>query len=135
MFRQRGQQRPRFLEFAERLQNAFVQLVNRTLRFRVEPPDGLDFVAEELNAHRLLLLRRKNVEDAAADGVLAHHLDRIAALIPDAFEMHRQIVQRHFVMHFENLRQLAIPGGRLRSHERRRHRNDRDAGLAIRQTA
>ena len=45
--------------------------VERALRERREGADGLDLVAEELDAERLAPRRREDVDDAAADGELA----------------------------------------------------------------
>ena len=111
MPRQFGEQRPRFLKLGERLQHALVQLMNGALRFRIESADGFDFVAEKLDAHGLGLFGREHIENAAADRVLAGHFHWIAALVADAFEVRGEVVERHFVMYAERLRELAVIGG------------------------
>ena len=61
----------------------------------------MDSISSPKNSMRTgcVLLGRKNVENAAADGIFAHHFDRIAALVADAFEVRGEIVERHFVVH------------------------------------
>src|ERR1700736_140535 len=47
--------------------------------------NGFDLVAEELDAHGLRLVRREDIEDAAANGVLAHHFHGVTLRVADAF--------------------------------------------------
>ena len=106
MLRQIEQQLPRPLELRQRSQHALVQLVNRPLRLRVEPPDRLNLIPEKLHPHRLRLIRRKHIQNAAPYGELPHHLHRILPLITDALQMRRQIVQRDLLMHLQRQRKL-----------------------------
>ena len=46
-----------------------------------EGPDLLDLVAEELDPDRVLLRRREDVDDAAADGELAAPLDQVDPVV------------------------------------------------------
>jgi hypothetical protein len=48
-----------------------IDRLDRSLRRCVVPPHRLNRVADELESDRLRLARRKNVDDAAADGELA----------------------------------------------------------------
>ena len=43
----------------------------------------------------LLGFRRKHVQDAAANRIFADHLDRIAALVTDAFEVRDHVFERN----------------------------------------
>ena len=43
----------------------------------IELADGLHFIAEELDAHRTVGFRRVDIENAAAQGVLAWHFDHV----------------------------------------------------------
>ena len=61
------------------------------------------------------------------------HFDRIAAFIADAFEVRGQIVQRHFVVHAERLRQLPVIRGGLGARERGGNRRERDPFVAVRE--
>ena len=62
--------------FAGRQHHQLLQAPQGPLGRRIEPADGLHFVAPELQAHRLLIERRKQVDDAAPDAEIApvlHH--------------------------------------------------------------
>ena len=52
-------------------------LVDAQLRSRVELPDGLDFVPEELDAERVVEGVGKHIDDAATDCVSAWFIDKI----------------------------------------------------------
>ena len=83
--------------FDEREKQRFLRLHDGALCLRIEAAHGLDLVAEELDAHRLFGFWRKDVEDAAAHGELADHLDRIALLVADAAQMRDHVFEREFV--------------------------------------
>ena len=57
--------------FIGRLQNQRVDTFQTFLGHRVERPQRLDFVTEQIDAQRQGLSRRENIDDAAADGVFA----------------------------------------------------------------
>ncbi len=59
------------------------ELHDGALALDVEAADGFDLVAEEFDAQRARVLGGEDVEDAAADGVLAGHLHRFALLVAD----------------------------------------------------
>ena len=56
----------------------------RALRFGIELADGFDLVAEELDAHGAVGFGRVDIEDAAAAGELARHLDQVHLGVADA---------------------------------------------------
>lgn len=62
----------------------------------VEFADGLDGVAEELDAHGALRFRGENIDDAAADGKMSGKLDHFGARVADAREMGDQFFVRNF---------------------------------------
>ena len=66
------------------------------LRFDVEAADGFDLVAEKFDAQRARALGGKYVENAAADGILADHFDRIALFVADGLQMRFDGVERQF---------------------------------------
>ncbi len=66
---------------------ALVELGAGALGLGVEFADGLDLVAEEVDADGAVLLGGVDVDDAAADGDLAGHLDDIDAGVADGEEM------------------------------------------------
>ncbi len=66
-----------------------------------------------------------------ADGIFTDHFHRIAALVADAFEMRGEIVERHFVVQAQRLRQLTVVVRRFGTRERRGDRRERNAAVAI----
>ena len=98
----------------------------RPLRFHVEAADRLHLVAEQVDAHRLGRFRRKDVQNAAAHRVFAHHLDRFPALVADAFQVRDHFVERHFVAHPQLQGELPVEFRRLDAQQRRSHRQDRN---------
>ena len=65
----------------------------------VESADGFDQIAEQLDADGLGRFGRKNVQDAAAQRILADHFHRVALLVTDAFQMRQQIFERNLLAH------------------------------------
>ena len=68
-----------FKQLAHWNDQELVGRTGRSLRRRIEAPQRLDHVADKFQAHRLRIARRKNVDDAAADGKRAVFLDRVFA--------------------------------------------------------
>ena len=77
--------------FGQRQQGRFVERRGGSLRIGVELAHRLDLVAEELDAHRAVGLGGIDVEDAAAPGELAGHLDDVHRGVADAGEMAEQL--------------------------------------------
>ena len=73
--------------FGQRQQLGFIEAGLRALRFRVELADGVDLVAEKLDAHGPVGFRRVHIEDAAAAGELAGHFDQVHLRVADAGEV------------------------------------------------
>jgi hypothetical protein len=73
----RGQQALGHRRLGQRQQLRLVQAGLRALRLRIEFADGLNLVAEELDAHRPVRLRRIDVENSAAPRELPRHLHQI----------------------------------------------------------
>ena len=67
--------------FADRQQYDLVAVAGRTLAHRIEGADGLQRVAEQVEAQRLGRARREEIEQAAADGELARLHHRFGAAI------------------------------------------------------
>ena len=72
---------------------------HRALRLGIEAANRVDLVTEEFHAHRAIRFGGKHIQNAAAYGVLAHHLDGFAAFITDAFQVGRQHLERQFLAH------------------------------------
>ena len=79
--------------FGERQKQGFVHRIRRALRGGIEVADGIDFVAEEFDAHRAIGFRGVDVEDAAAYGVLAGHFDYVGGGIADGVEVGEEIIE------------------------------------------
>ncbi len=55
-----------------------------------------------------VLLRGKHVENAAANGIFAHHLHRLAPLVADRLQMRLDRVERQFLAHAQLERQASV---------------------------
>ena len=63
--------------FGKRKEQGFVNGIRRALRGGIEFANGIGLVAKEFDAQRAIGLGGVDVEDAAADGVLAGHFDDV----------------------------------------------------------
>ena len=90
-----------------------IHLQHRPLRFNLKPPDRFNLIAEKLNANGLLRLRGKDVKDAAAQRILAGHLNRFATLIANALKMADDIFKRQFFAFAYGEAQLPVKFRRL----------------------
>ena len=86
----------------------------------VEAADGFDLIAEEFDAQRARVLGRENVQDAAANGILADHLHRIAPLIADRLQMRLDRVERQFFADAQFQREPPVIVRGMRAQQRRR---------------
>ena len=68
----------------------------------------------------------EDVEDAAAQRILADHFDWFAILVADAFQMREQVFERHFVAHAHGEGELAVEFGGLGLQQRRGDGRDGD---------
>ena len=73
--------------FGEGQQQGLIEGRGGALGIGIEFADGLDLVAEELEADGAVGFGRIDVEDAAAEGDLAGHLDHVDAGVADAGEV------------------------------------------------
>ena len=104
----------RELEFRYRHEVERAHVEQRALRLGVERADRFQRVAEEVEPHRLVETRRKQIEDAATHGVFARLAHRRGAAVAVVFEPCRDGIHRHTVSRRD--------GQRLRRHSLpRRH--------------
>ena len=82
--------------FADGNDEDLIGRAGRSLRRRIEPSQRLDHVADELDAHRLGVGRRKHIDDAAANREGAVLVDRILASEPGVDEQIGQIAAARF---------------------------------------
>src|SRR6185437_3350374 len=61
-------------KFSERQKRGALDRIRGTLRIGIESADGFDGVTKKLDANGLRRLGRKNVDDAAANGILSRRL-------------------------------------------------------------
>ena len=85
------------LEFRHRHEIERAQVVLRALRLRIEGADGLDLVAEKVEPHRLAHARREQIEDAAADRIIAGLAHGRGAGIAIQFEPARDPLHRQHI--------------------------------------
>ncbi len=146
----RGISRPRSARFAQ-----MARPVRRALRAISETPSAaaarirsacgwsaaisgsnrrMDSISSPKNSMRTgcVLLGREHIQDAAADRILARHLDRIVPLVADAFEVRGEIVERHFVVARAESGELPVVWRGFGARKSRRHRRERDAAVARR---
>ena len=97
-----------------------VQRLRRALRGRVEPPDLLDGVADELDADRLRVARREEVHDAAATRELAVLIDRVLGNVAGVGEHRREIARRQLVARLQHERRLEQALRRAHAGQQRR---------------
>ena len=86
-----GQQLLRNRSLGERKQERLVEMRAAALRLGVELADGLDLVAEEVDADGTIHLRRVDVDDSAANRHLPGHLDHVYARVADR----EQVLDQH----------------------------------------
>ena len=90
-----------------------------------ELPDLLDRVAPELDADRVLLVRREDVEDAAAHGELAASLDQLDPGVGDLDQPGHGVVEDELVPRADGQR-LEVPEATHLRLKDRTHRCDDD---------
>ena len=83
------------LEFRDRHQIERAHVEMRALGFGVEAADRFQAVAEEIEPHRLVQPRRKQVENAAANGVFAGLAHRGGAVVAIVLQPGDDAVHRH----------------------------------------
>ncbi len=110
----------------QRQQRARFQLQDGPLRLGIESADRLDLVAEQFDAHRVRRFGRKDIDDAAANGIFAHHLDGVPPLIPDAVQVRRQVFERNLFAHAQREGELLVELALLHAQQRRADRRDGD---------
>ncbi len=76
----------RELEFGDRHEIELAQFALRALRFRIEHADRFQRVAEKIEPHRIVEPGRKQIEDAAADRIIAGFAHGRGARIAVEFE-------------------------------------------------
>ena len=111
-------------------QQRFVDGIRGALRGGIEVADGLDFVAEELDAHRALGFGRIDIENAAAQGVLAGHFDDVGGRVADGVEVAEQIVDVEGLAAAQNAGQIGVVLGGALKDGGGRDRRDHDRGFA-----
>ena len=96
------------------------------LRLRLEFADGFDFVAEEIDTHGAVHLRRVDVEDAAAAGELAGHLDDVHLGVADGAKVVEEHLDIHLFAASQLLREAGVVGRVEEAHAGGLDRRDDD---------
>ena len=79
--------------FGEREKQGLVDRIRRALRGGIEFADGIGFVAEEFDAQGAIGFRGVDVEDSAANGVLAGHFDDVRGGVTDGVEVGEERIE------------------------------------------
>ena len=111
----------------EREEHAFIDGAGGALRAGIELADGVDLVAKELDAKRTVGFAGIDVEDAAAQGVLAGHLDDISLGVADGVEVRSEFFGIDGLATAKDLGKIEVELGRLQAHERGVDRRDHQA--------
>ena len=88
-------------QFARGCHQHLIQFGHRALAGRIEPPEQVDLIPEEFQAHRQRFSRRPDVQDTAAPGKLAWLEDDIHGLIADIHPGTRQTVRGQGLVDFD----------------------------------
>ena len=88
-----------------------IERLERALGGRVVPPDRFDDVADELEADRLNLARRVEIQDAAANAELTVLVNGILRRKPGHGEVFAKVLRRDFVARRDRQARHAEPGG------------------------
>ena len=97
------------------------------LRLRIEAPDRLDLIPEEVDTHRPFLLGRVDVEDSAAQRHLSRHLDDIDPGVADRQEMLHQHVGQMLFAGSQMESEAVVEVAREELHAGGFHRGDDEA--------
>ncbi len=117
----RRQQTLRHRSLGQRQQPRLVQRRRRALRLRIELPDRLNLISEELEPHRPVRFWRIHVENPTAPRVLPRHLHNVVAGVANARQVRQQRLDVHFLAAPQNLRQPRVERRREQLHRRRFH--------------
>ena len=126
----RGARLPGEIEVEERIDCERGDRVARALRVDLEVTDRLDRVAEELDAHWLLEVRREEVDDPAAEGEVADLADEVGprvAVLHEALDECAR-VDLHARLEPDHTRRERV--GRGNAVVERAGRNDEDVDFA-----
>ena len=114
--------------FGQRKQHDLFCSRRRALRAGIELADGLDLVAEQLDAHRPVEFRRIDIEQAAAMRELARHLDHVHLVVADDAQVLYQPLRIEHLAAAHHLCQIGVEAGIAQTHRRCGDRRDDDAG-------
>ena len=114
--------------FGQRQEDRFIHGIRGPLGCRFELADGLNLVAEKLNAHRTVRFGRVDIENAAAQRVFAGHFDHIGGCISDGIEVAQQriSIERVTSPHDASQVRIVLSGAQAQGRRRDRRGNDRN---------
>ena len=95
-------------KLGERQEHGAFDWIRGALRIWIECADGFDGVAEKLDANGLRRFGRKDIDDAAADGVLSRHFAGDLLFVTGAIEKADQIFVCDGIVARDYASQIAI---------------------------
>ena len=102
------------------------ELHDGALALDFEAANGFDLVAEEFDTQRARILGGEDVEDAAADGILAGHLHRLALLVADRNQVRFDGLERQFFADAQLDGEAAVVIAGVSAQQRGAHGRDGD---------
>ena len=119
--------------FAGRQQFDALDPPGRALRVRVEGPDAVDFLVEQVESERRGAAGRKQVDDRAADGELAGLVNLLGCLVAGVFETAAEGIDDELLAGRQCKAALQQVGDRRQALQQRADRRHDDAALERRQ--
>ena len=95
-------------KFGERQQRGAFHRIRGALRIGIECADGFDRVAEKLDANWLRRFRRKNIDDAAANGELAGHFAGGLLFVAGAREEIEKLAMGNILVALDRAGEMAV---------------------------
>src|ERR1019366_2328230 len=129
-----GEQMFRDGRFGQRKQLRFIESRLRTLRLGIEFANSFNFIAEELDTHGAVGLRRIDIENASAPRELTGHLDEVHLRVADAGQMRGKHFDVDFfaAAHADGEAGVVVAIEQLERHSLdRRNQNGDDAGSKL----
>ena len=120
------EKRPRFRVFDEREQDVLLGFVDRSVAFRRRSGAWIRWRPRRTRCARAVGFRREDVENSAANGEFADHLDGVARFVADGAEVGDDVFERDFLAGRRMRRQASRKSRGVRGEQGRGDGRDED---------